>query len=183
MPKIRKSKSHQITGAGGSNIGIYLFILFLLIIFGFLLRITPLQSITNFIQHSIPSDRSIIPTPSPTPIQLHTGKGIYQVSQAKHNGPTIFQVVFDPLDVTKGQTVTITTSISSPTGVSFVEGSLKTDNAQQPLIFTKISTNGAITEWSTTTTVEDTVWYRYILTVNAKNTKGSSSQIIVAPRS
>ena len=82
------------------------------------------------------------PLPTPIPLRPDDGvKGTYSVS-SKGGGPAISQVIFDPLDVQKGQKLTIFVTVASqPAPAEKVTGSLKTDNGQTELTFTRASTS------------------------------------------
>lgn len=126
------------------------------------------------------------PTPTPSPIVLKPDDGVkgnYSVSQgSQYKGPTISHVTFDPLDVKKGQKLTVTVTLSSPTPITSVTGTLTGDTTSMPITFTRVSTANATSIWSATLTITDTLWYKYILKLTGVNANGTSS-VIVAPRS
>ncbi len=123
------------------------------------------------------------PTPTPIILQPDTGtKGTYNISQGAHAGPTFQQVIFDPLDVQKGQTLTITVIVTANSNSQSVTGTLQTDSGKKNLTFQKTQTTAASEFWSASVTVDSTVWYTYILTINATSAEGASSAT-VAPRS
>lgn len=62
-----------------------------------------------------PANSNTAPRPSPSIIPLSPGPGVYNISQGDHTGPTIRQVIFDPLDVKEGQQLTITLKIQTDT--------------------------------------------------------------------
>lgn len=119
------------------------------------------------------------PTPTPTPIILIQGKETYSVSQSAHKGPTISQVVFDPLDVRKGQTLTLEVTITDTAPVTEVKASLQMDGSTQEFTLTKSDQKNV---WVGTIEPNDTLWYTYALTITAKSTNGTS-RATVAPRS
>lgn len=125
------------------------------------------------------------PTPRPTPIPLipDSGtKGTYQVSQGKHQGPTFTQVIFDPLNVQKGQILEIQVTTKADIPAEKIIGTLQTDNFQIDLSFEKVTEDGNSETWQTSFKLTDTVFYKYILTLSA--VKGLDiSKVIVAPRS
>jgi len=119
------------------------------------------------------------PTPTPIPLKPDTGlQGTYSVSQGTHVGPTFKQVIFDPLDAQKGQTLSITVSFKDGDVVDGIAGSLQMDNSQANLSFQKLDSG----IWQTKVNLTDSVLYKYILNLTAKNSSGSST-IKVAPRS
>lgn len=120
------------------------------------------------------------PSSSPTPISLPQGKGVYSVSQGKHQGPSISQVTFDPLDVRKGQKLTITIKATDQTPVTSVTATLQTDSTQNELVFKQVS-DTSTSDWETSIKIDDTLWYRYILTIKATSSNGTT-EVIVAPR-
>lgn len=126
------------------------------------------------------------PTPTPTPIILlpdEGTKGNYAVSQSSNSkGPSIQKVVFDPLDVKKGQTLTVMVLLSSADPIIHVGGTLTSDTKTTPVTFAQTGTTGTQHTWSASLTVEDTVLYKYILTVSASTVKGDAT-VTVAPRS
>ncbi|MCG2789885.1 MAG: hypothetical protein L6405_08085 [Actinomycetia bacterium] len=122
------------------------------------------------------------PTPTPSPISLPPGKGTYNVSQGKHQGPSISQVSFDPLDVRSGQKLTIIVKATDTAPVTSVTAVLQLDQTQKDLVFKLINGDALSGDWQTSIKIEDTLWYRYILTITSVSTSGSN-QTIVAPRS
>ena len=126
------------------------------------------------------------PTPTPTPIILKPDDGVkgnYTVSQsAKETGLTFSTVTFDPLDVQKGQTLTLTVTLSSQSPVSQVTGMLTADTTSIPITLQKSSQTATTSVWSATLPITDTLLYKYILKLEAVNETGTSS-VTVAPRS
>lgn len=131
-------------------------------------------------------DSALLPTstpiPTPTPIQLHEGIGEYTVSHGETNGPSIINVIFDPLDVRKDQLLTLFVNIRSQDIVTSVTGTLETDTASMPLTFTLSQESKGVQTWITKVTMTDTLWYTYIANITAKSNKGETS-VTVAPRS
>lgn len=119
------------------------------------------------------------PTPTPTPIVLPPGKETYSVSQGPHKGPSISQVVFDPLDVHKGQQLTLSVTVGDTTPVTDVTGLLQTDRGKQKFTLTKGDQEDV---WVGTVIPDNTLWYTYVLTITAKSS-GGTSVATVAPRS
>ena len=147
----------------------------------------PLIYIRQFANQS--SDfSSATATPTPTPIILMPDEGVkgnYAVSQpGKITGPRITKVTFDPLDVKLGQPITISAKVFSLVPVSKVSGNLQQDLNSTPLTFTQTATepDTGNTVWTATTTLSDTVLYRYILDISATDSNGTST-IQIAPRS
>jgi hypothetical protein len=117
------------------------------------------------------------PTPKPTPIPLKPDKGTqgtYRVSQGKHEGPTFLTVILDPLDVQKNQTLTIKVDIKTDSVIEKVTGVLEMDNSQANLIFQKINSKNNIDTWQAKLTLKDTVLYKYILSISAKDGAGEA---------
>lgn len=131
--------------------------------------------------YRLPFMHSPKPTPTPTPIQLIQGKETYSVSQGKHAGPNISQVVFDPLDVKKGETLNITITVDDPE-CQTVTAVLQTDKQPQQITFQKSDTSPNTSIWQGSVIPESTLWYRYILTITAQSASGKSTAT-VAPRS
>lgn len=126
-----------------------------------------------------------VSTPKPTPIPLIPDagtKGTYKVSQAKHEGPTITEVTFDPLDVQKGQTLKIQVKIKTDVPAEKLAGELQTDNSQFKLSFNKVSADNQFETWQASLNLTDSVFYKYILTLSAINAQNISN-ITIAPRS
>lgn len=117
--------------------------------------------------------------PTPTPIQLISGKETYSVSQSAHNGPTISLVVFDPLDVHKSQQLTINVTITDTKPITVATATLQTDGTTQEFTLTKSDQQDV---WTGTVVPDNTLWYTYVLTITAKSANGTSSAT-VAPRS
>jgi hypothetical protein len=144
--------------------------------------------LTSFFYPNSPSPQTQdVPTPAPIVLVPDEGtKGNYVISQDKTiPSPLITLVTFDPLDAQTGDTLTITAKIISPTAITAVTGLLTQDNSQTPLTFSRIildSGDDQTSLWSTTTTLQDTLLFRYILNLSAANASGTSL-ITVAPRS
>lgn len=126
---------------------------------------------------SIPS----VPTPTPTPIKLHKGKGAYAISQNNYKGPAISMVTLDPLDVRKGQTLSIMVKFDSSTPVQSANAIIETDGSPVTIPLQQKSVSGTTYEWDGSTTLADSLWYRYVVTVTAKSSNGEN-KITVAPR-
>jgi hypothetical protein len=123
-----------------------------------------------------------IPTPTPTPIQLPPGKGTYTVSQSTPTGPRISKVSFDPLDVHKGETLTVTIATRDTVPVQSIKAVLTTDNGgQKTLQFTRIDGTDLAGDWQATVPMDDTVWYTYTLQIMASSSSGLNS-FAVTPR-
>lgn len=131
------------------------------------------------LRKSYKTTNSFTPTPTPTPIRLIAGKETYRVSQSAHKGPEISQVVFDPLDVHKGEKLTVYATVSDSSTVTEVTATIQTDGGQQGFTFTKTNEKDV---WTGTVVPGDTLWYTYILTITAKSSGGTISAT-VAPRS
>ncbi len=133
-----------------------------------------------------PATATLAPIPTPTPIRLKPDngtKGTFAIGQAKnHAGPTISQVIFDPLDVKKGQKLTITVRANDTTPISAIVADLAEDTSRQTISFTRTDGTNTDGTWTGAATLENTVWYLYKLTVTATSKNGSAT-IIVAPRS
>ena len=122
------------------------------------------------------------PTPTPSPIPLPPGKGVYHVSQGQHQGPTISRVNFDPLDVRSGQKLTIIVKVTDKNPVTSVTAVLQLDQTQKDLVFKLISGDALSGDWQTSIKIDDTLWYRYILTITGVSA-GGTNKAIIAPRS
>ncbi len=123
------------------------------------------------------------PTRSPIPLKPDDGtKGTYQVGMGTHTGPTITQVVFDPLDVQKGQVLKVTIKAYYTSPISSITATLGTDNSSQEMQFKLIAGSTTDGQWSGSTTLQDSVSYNYNLTVKAKSADGKSSSVIITPR-
>lgn len=123
------------------------------------------------------------PTAIPTPIPLTSGLGDYNVSHAKSAGPSISRVIFDPLDVSKGENLHLKVFLKSPSIVETVTGFLNMDHQTIPLVFTfSEEAAGQNQIWESTTLLPDTVLYKYILSITGVDKNGITT-VIVAPRS
>lgn len=125
------------------------------------------------------------PTPKPTPIPLKPDngtKGTYQIGQGKHDGPSITQAIFDPLDVQKGQKLTLTVRANNTLAISSLSAVLKEDSSSQNINFSLTSGTNIDGIWTGQITLSDSVQYEYVLTITAVSVNGTSS-VIVAPRS
>lgn len=125
------------------------------------------------------------PTPTPTPIVLRPDngtKGTYLISQVKNGGPVVKQVIFDPLDVKKGQSFTVTVIMDAESSAEQITGVFESDTTKKNITFERITDASGIQTWQSKFTVEDSVLWKYMLTFVAK-TGDKSSTVTVAPRS
>ncbi len=125
------------------------------------------------------------PTPTPTPIVLRPDngtKGTYLISQVKNGGPVVKQVVFDPLDVKKGQSFTVTITMDAESSADQITGVFESDTIKKNITFEKIAGVQGAQSWQAKFTIEDTVLWKYMLTFIAK-AGDRSSTVTVAPRS
>ncbi len=162
----------------GLNVGIYMYG-----IKGLTSGLTKLSVVKQqgvaFRPTSTPTPR---PTPTPTPIQLPPGKGTYNVSQSTPTGPKISKVSFDPLDVHKGETLTVTIAAQDTVPVQSIQAVLTTDNGgQKNLQFSRIDGTVLAGDWQTTVPMDDTVWYTYTLQITASSSSGLNS-FAITPR-
>lgn len=135
------------------------------------------------LQTAPPAAATATPIPTIYPLIPDAGTaGTYNVSQGPHSGPTFRRVVFDPLDVKKGQDLKITITLESNSGVSSLTGTFTMDNSKKDLSFTRVSDQGATEVWETTFNLTDSVDYKYILNLTGRDAGGTST-IAVAPRS
>lgn len=124
------------------------------------------------------------PLPSPIPLKPDSGtKGTYQIGMGAHTGPSITQAIFDPLDVQKGQQLTVTISADYPAGISKLTATLTEDNSSQNIPVQLTSGTNTLGKWTGSITLTDSVQYKYILTITATSTDGKTSTVSVAPRS
>lgn len=129
-----------------------------------------------------PGDAPSGPTPTPTPTELKSGSETYTISQSSNvTGPRISRLTLDPLDVKQGQTQVLTVRASSPQGISAVSIEFQSDNKTESLVLSQTGGTTQDGDWQTTWTLDDTVLYKYILTISATGAAGKSS-VIVAPR-
>ncbi len=120
--------------------------------------------------------------PSPIPLKPDNGtKGTYQIGQGVHSGPTVRQVVFDPLDAKKDQNLKILVKIESSKPLINVKGVLGEDSGSQQIDFKLVNGTKTQGEWEGNVSLESSVLYTYSLTITA--TDGTSSTVVVAPRS
>lgn len=115
---------------------------------------------------------------TPIPLKPDNGKkGTYIIGQLKHEGPVYKQVVFDPLDVKRNETLTVTITFDKEVPPENVSAVLETDNKTLDIVFK--NTNGI---WIGSVKVTDTVLFKYILNITAKG-GGKTVKAVVAPRS
>jgi hypothetical protein len=157
---------------------------FLLIVLGVLIWITPWNSVSTLLGKPKSTTEKLVatPTPTPTPIQLHTGIGNYSVSHGITNGPIMSEVVFNPLDVRKGEEFIVSVQLRSNSPIKSVHGILQSDAAKTELNFTKTGETAGLQTWSTQIKNEDTLWYTYIVSITSVNETGQTT-VTVAPRS
>jgi hypothetical protein len=121
--------------------------------------------------------------PSIIPLKPDDGtKGTYMVSMGKHTGPVVSKIIFDPLDVQKGQTLVVVASIKNDVTVKEVKGTLQTDHGKLEAIFSRIDGSDTNGSWKASFKLNDTVSYTYILTISAQGENGKS-EVTTAPRS
>ncbi len=118
---------------------------------------------------------------SPSPIPLKAGSEVYSVSQSTRTGPAITTVTMDPLDVLKGQTLTVIADVNDDSDVTAVTGSLEMDSSKVDLVFKKEAGTLRSGSWKTEVKLTDSVFYIYTLTINATSKNGVNT-IKVTPR-
>lgn len=136
---------------------------------------------------TLTADQTPKPKPSHEPYPLIPNQGgtsgTYIVSQGQHNGPTFKEITFQPLDVAKGEKLTITVTLDSSTAViDSLTGVFKMDDSQNDIAFNKVSSQGLSQKWETSFILSDTVSYRYMLFLTAVDSSGESTMSL-APRS
>jgi heme/copper-type cytochrome/quinol oxidase subunit 2 len=75
---------------------------------------------------------TVTPTVTPTPIVLKQGDETYTISQGDHDGPTISEAHFSPLDV-KGEPLEITVKVSDASPVVSMKAQLQSDSTLQTI--------------------------------------------------
>ncbi len=126
-----------------------------------------------------------VPTPKPTPITLHPDegtKGNFQIGMGTHEGPTMTSLVIDPLDVKKGQTLTVLLKAFSTSPITSIVATLEEDSQNQT--FNLKLTDGTATNgtWTGSVLLSDSVDYKYLLTFKAKSSDGKSSSVTAGLR-
>lgn len=110
-------------------------------------------------------------TPTPTPLPLAPGKQVYEIrSDTKAPGPQILQATFDPLDVEKGEQITVTVKAkdASTLTVTMIDDSGPTDH-----LLTSTPTGIWASSWKTETTHTRI----YGATIVAKNAKAEERKV------
>lgn len=123
------------------------------------------------------------PTPTPTPTRLLSGKETYYISQTdKTKALAISSLILDPLDVKKEDKQTLIVKVVSDVAVQSVSIEFQSDTKKRTLTLTLGEGAPTSGDWKTTWTLDDSVLYKYILTITATDAN-SKSTAIVAPRS
>jgi hypothetical protein len=123
------------------------------------------------------------PTPTPTPTYLKPGKETYTVSQASEmKGPKITSVTFDPHDPQSGSKQTISLTATSKSPVKTISIEFASDNKKRTLELSRVGGSDTDGQWETSWTTDDTILYKYILTIISEDAN-SISKLIIAPRS
>lgn len=133
--------------------------------------ITPNQ--TSSLNSPLPS-----PTRSPSPLLPDSGTaGTFRVNHQSPDGPTLTQVIIDPLDPNLGDLVTVKLTLSHPQSIDSVKAILETDDQPQPLSFDRDSRTLDTETWISTFTLKSNVKYHYLFRFEAK----SGTQKTIAP--
>ncbi len=121
--------------------------------------------------------------PSPIPLKPDNGtKGTYQVGMGAHDGPSVTQVIFDPLDVKKGQVLNLAIRASFTSPISTITATITTDGGTQDIPVSLASGTTSDGQWTGSTTINNPVDYIYSLTIKLKAANGKTSSVVVAPR-
>ena len=109
--------------------------------------------------------------PTVTPRPLATGRQIYLV-QTKGIGPTITDLILDPIDPAPNQLQFVSIKIISSSPVKYVNYHLKTDNktTQYTLNLSEGTDRNGV--WIGTFIVDDTYLSTYMATIEAENNAG-----------
>lgn len=128
---------------------------------------------TTYLASPLPS-----PTRSPSPLLPDSGTaGTFQVSHQSPGGPTLTQVVIDPLDPNLGDLVTVKLSLSHPQSIDSVKAILETDDKPHRLTFDRESRTQSTEIWTTTFKLKSNIKYHYLFRFEAS----SDEQKTLAP--
>jgi hypothetical protein len=126
---------------------------------------------------------SLGPTATPTPTYLRPGKETYTVSQSSDmKGPKITSVSFDPHDPVVGSAQTITLTAYSKTPIKKMSIEFVSDNKTRILQASRVGGSATDELWQAMWTTDDTVSYKYVLTILSEDAN-DASKLIIAPRS
>jgi len=109
------------------------------------------------------------PTPTPTPTTLTAGSGTYNVGKSEADkGPIVTTLTLNPLDPKQNEHQTITAHLTFATPVTSATISFQSDHKTLELTPLKL-VSGTTTDgdWQTSWDVDDTVLYKYVVTVTA----------------
>lgn len=138
------------------------------------------RAVSDATEESTP--KIALPSRSPYPLFPDDGTaGTFKVSQGKHDGPTFNEVRIDPLDAKIEQDLSISITLTSPTNISSVAGTLYTDTGKISIVFQRVSRNNNIEKWKSNFKLTQSVLYTYKLNLVA-NDGNSTSNISMAPR-
>lgn len=115
-----------------------------------------------------------VPTPHPLVPNLGTA-GTYRISQGRHVGPTFTNASIDPLTDQPDSNITITLSLTSPTPIQTVFGSITTDSAPLTVKFNLSNRENNQETWVGSYLLTTTVLNKYILNLSAQNSSGTST--------
>ena len=123
------------------------------------------------------------PTPTPTPTKLIDGSDTYYISRAAGApGPNVTTLTLDPLDPKQKQHQTLTAHVIFDTPVTSVTITFESDHKTRDLPpFTLKSGTNTNGDWQTSWDVDDTILYRYFMTVTAVS-GNQKSKTSVGPR-
>lgn len=115
--------------------------------------------------------KNTVEAPSVTPRPLATGRQTYLV-QTKGIGPTITDLLLDPIDPAPNQPQFVSIKIISSSPVKYVNYQLKTDNktSQYTLNLSEGTDKNGV--WAGTFMVDDTYQSTYMATIEAENNAG-----------
>ena len=146
------------------------------IFIGFIL--TLFISLIKIYLHKVPFFRqnpavikNTVETPSVTPRSLATGRQTYLV-QTKGIGPTITDLILDPIDPAPDQLQLVSMKIISGSPVKYVNYHLKTDNktTQYSLNLSEGTNKNGV--WTGIFIIDDTYLSTYMATIEAENNAG-----------
>lgn len=114
------------------------------------------------------------PAPSPTPTEILQGRETYTIGQASDARPKIDRLVVNPHDPKVGETQTLEVRVADTSPVQSVEVSVTTDNGSANVPMTLVEGDNNRGTWRGSWQVNDTVLYRYVVTIRAVSADSES---------
>lgn len=153
----------------------FLIVLLCLALIGAIAKVILVKYFDNDSQSKLSYSAKVTPTPAKKIVPIFQGKGTYNISQGKTNGPKISKAIIDPHDAQVGSTQTITIFAKHTSPVGSIKVTLKSDDNQEDVYDLSLTEGTALEgQWTGSWKVENTHLYNYVFVIIASDGTNNS---------